>query len=84
MGFFGRFVYSDGAWRDDPAADAFLVVDIHDSDIAIVEFRSATTAGRFYLGFQPRDYWEIPMQATPWTLALRRRALAPGQTRFSA
>lgn len=65
MGFFGRFVYSDGAWRDDPVADAFLVVDIHDSDIATVEFRSATTAGRFYLGFQPRDYWEDPDASDP-------------------
>lgn len=65
VGFFGRFVYSSGAWRDDPAADAFLAVDIHDSDIATVEFRSATTAGRFYLGFQPRDYWEDPDASGP-------------------
>jgi hypothetical protein len=60
VGFFGRFVYSDGAWRDDPTAEAFLAVDIHDSDIATVDFRSATAAGRFYLGFQPRDYWADP------------------------
>lgn len=58
MGFFGRFVYSDGAWRDAPAEDAFLAVDVHDSDIATVEFRCASANGRFYLGFQPRDYWE--------------------------
>lgn len=65
MGFFGRFVYSDGAWRDDPAAEAFLAIDIHDSDIATVDFRPATAAGRFYLGFQPRDYWEDPDASDP-------------------
>jgi hypothetical protein len=65
VGFFGRFVYSNGAWRDDPAAEAFLAIDIHDSDIATVDFRSATAAGRFYLGFQPRDYWEDPDASDP-------------------
>ena len=60
MGLFARFVYSDGAWRDDEAADGLLAIDIHDSDIATIDFRSATTRGRFYLGFQPRDYWEDP------------------------
>ena len=60
MGLFARFVYSDGEWRDDEAADGLLVIDIHDSDIATIDFRSATTKGRFYLGFQPRDYWEDP------------------------
>ena len=65
MGFFGRFVYSDGAWRDVAAADAFLAVDVHDSDIATVEFRSASANGRCYLGFQPRDYWEDPDASDP-------------------
>jgi hypothetical protein len=62
---FGRFVYSDGAWRDAPAGEAFLAVDIHDSDIATVDFRSASRSGRFYLGFQPRDYWEDPGASDP-------------------
>ena len=65
MGYFGRFVYSGGAWRDEPAAEAFLAVDIHDSDIATVDFRSPATGGRFYLGFQPRDYWEDPDASAP-------------------
>jgi hypothetical protein len=59
VGFFGRFIYSDGAWRDEPAA-VFLAIEIHDSDIATVDFRSASTAGRFYLGFQPRDHCGDP------------------------
>jgi hypothetical protein len=32
MGFFGKFVYSDGDWRDETTADGFLAIDIHDSD----------------------------------------------------
>jgi hypothetical protein len=32
-----------------------LAIEIHDSDNATVDFRSASAAGRFYPGFQPRD-----------------------------
>ena len=64
MGYFGKFVYSNGAWRDQPAA-AFLAIDIHDSDIATVDFQSASAAGRFYLGFQPKDYWDDPEASDP-------------------
>ena len=46
-GFFGKLVYSDGAWGDGPGDGAFLAIDIHDSDIATVDFRSAGSAGRF-------------------------------------
>ena len=65
MGFFGKLVYSEGAWGDEPADGAFIAIDIHDSDIATVDFRSAGSAGRFYLGFQPRDYWEDPDASDP-------------------
>jgi len=65
VGFFGRFIYSDGEWRDEPAAEAFLAIAIHDSDIATVDFRSASTAGCFYLGFQPKDYWADPEASKP-------------------
>lgn len=60
MGLFGRFVYSEGEWRDEAAGNAYLAIDIHDSDIATVEYRPAPGQGRFYLGFQPRDYFEDP------------------------
>ena len=42
-----------------------MAIDIHDSDIATVDFRSASTAGRFYLGFQPKDYWADPEASEP-------------------
>jgi hypothetical protein len=50
MGFFGTFEYGGGS----------LVIDVHDSDFATVDYRSAAGEGRCYLGFQPRDYFEDP------------------------
>ena len=61
MGYFGVHLHTDGAWRDDAAPGApFLRVEIHDSDLAIVSFWSTGAAGLFYLGFQPRDYFDDP------------------------
>ena len=31
MGFFGRFVYAEGAWGEHTTASAYLAIDIHDS-----------------------------------------------------
>lgn len=61
MGYFGVHLHTDGAWRDDalPGA-AFLRVEVHDSDLAIVSFWSSVAAGLFYLGYQPRDYFDDP------------------------
>jgi hypothetical protein len=61
MGYFGTFIYRDGAWRDHGGGTTELVVDIHDSDIATVDYRPAPPGlGRFYLGIQPRDYFADP------------------------
>jgi hypothetical protein len=59
--------YSDGEWRagDEDATGEFLVIDIHDSDIATVDHAPATAAGRFYLGYQPRTYFENPDASEP-------------------
>ena len=66
MGYFGTFIYRDGAWRETGGTDAELVVDIHDSDIATVDYRPAPPGlGRFYLGYQPRDYSEDPDASRP-------------------
>jgi len=59
MGYFGTFIYRDGEWQERGGGTAELVVDIHDSDIATVDYRPAPPGlGRFYLGYQPRDYFE--------------------------
>ena len=66
MGFFGTFVYSDGRWVDAPLDADYLLVDIHDSDFATVEFRSSQSGtGCFYLGYQPRDYFDAPDDHAP-------------------
>ena len=67
MGLFGTFTYSAGSWTStDSPAEPHLAVDVHDSDIATVDYRPAgDAAGRFYLGFQPRVYFEDPDASAP-------------------
>ena len=57
---FGKFAYSDGGWsRGGPTAVPFLLVDIHDSDVATVDYRFAdASGGRFFLGYEPRFYFD--------------------------
>lgn len=66
MGEIVRFVFGGGAWGGDLAATPSLSVEIQDSDIAVVDYRPAPDgAGRFYLGFQPRDYLDDPAASAP-------------------
>jgi hypothetical protein len=67
VGFFGKFAYSAGRWSTEgPTAVPFLLIDIHDSDIATVDYRAAdATGGRFFLGYEPRIYFEEPEGAAP-------------------
>ena len=60
MGYFGKLAYSDGRWSSGrPTAVPFLLIDVHDSDIATVDYRAAdATGGRFFLGYEPRIYFE--------------------------
>ena len=67
MGFFGKFSYSDGRWSTGgPTAVPFLFVDVHDSDVATVDYRFAdATGGRFFLGYEPRFYFDERDAAPP-------------------
>jgi hypothetical protein len=66
VGYFGTFIYRDGEWRDHGGSEHELIVDIHDSDIATVAYRPAPPGlGRFYLGYQPRDYFADPDASAP-------------------
>ena len=60
MGHFGRYAYSAGRWSTEgPTAVPFLLIDVHDSDIATVDYRAAdASGGRFFLGCEPRFYFE--------------------------
>ena len=67
MGYSGKLAYSDGSWTfGRPTAVPFLLVDVHDSDIATVDYRAAdASGGRFYLGYEPRIYFEEPGAGVP-------------------
>ena len=44
----------------------FLLVDVHDSHIATVDYRAAdASGGRFYLGYEPRFYFDESDAGTP-------------------
>jgi hypothetical protein len=67
VGRFAKFAYSDGRWSaDGPTAVPFLLIDVHDSRIATVDYRAAdATGGRFFLGYEPRVYFEEPDAGAP-------------------
>ena len=57
----------------------FLLLDVHDSDIATVDYRAAdASGGRFYLGYEPRIYFEEPDASAP----VDTRAEAEGFARW--
>jgi hypothetical protein len=62
VGLFGKFAYNSGRWSAGrPTAVPFVLIDVHDSRIATVDYRFAdASGGRFYLGYEPRTYFEEP------------------------
>ena len=67
MGLFGKFAYSAGRWSTEgPTAVPFLLIDVHDSDVVTVDYRAAdASGGRFFLGYEPRIYFDEPDAAAP-------------------
>ena len=78
MGLFGKFAYSAGRWSTEgPTAVPFLIVDVHDSRIATVDYRmSDATGGRFFLGYEPRVYFEEPDAGDPVDVAAESEGFA--------
>ena len=67
MGFFGAHLFDGHHWSthqpESPPtiAEPWLLVDIHDSDIATIRYRPiGTGSGTAYLGHTPRTYFENP------------------------
>jgi hypothetical protein len=77
MGFFGRFVYAEGAWGEHTTASAYLAIDIHDSDIATVDYAPVLegSSGRCFLGYEPRHYFEDEAASQPIDPAAEARGL---------
>jgi hypothetical protein len=67
VGYSGTLAYSDGRWSTGrPTAVPFLLVDVHDSRIATVDYRTAdASGGRFFLGYEPRIYFDEPEAGAP-------------------
>jgi hypothetical protein len=77
MGGFEGFVYGDGAWGGDATVEPSLRIEVRDGDIASVDYAPAPPGlGRFYLGFQPRDYFDDPAESEPVDLAAEAEAFA--------
>lgn len=71
------FVYGDGAWGGDAGATPSLTIEVQDGDIATVDYRPAPDGrGRFYLGFQPRDFFDDPAESDPVDPAAEAEAFA--------
>jgi hypothetical protein len=80
VGYFGKLAYSAGRWSTGgPTAVPFLLIDVHDSDVATVDYRAAdATGGRFFLGYEPRFYFDESEAADPVDI----RTEADGFTRW--
>ena len=78
MGLFGKFAFSDGRWSSDgPTAVPFLLLDVHDSHVATVDYRRAdASGGRFFLGYEPRYYFDEPGAASPVDTAAEAEGFA--------
>jgi hypothetical protein len=78
MGLFGSWTFSGGQWRDGQCAEGpFLLVTVQDSDFATVVYHPVgETAGRFYLGFEPRVYYEDDTASEPVDRAAEAQGFA--------
>jgi hypothetical protein len=71
------FVYGNGVWGGDASVEPSLVVEVQDGDIATVDYAPAPDGlGRFYLGYQPRDFFDDPAESAPVDLAAEAEAFA--------
>jgi hypothetical protein len=77
VGLFLETYYSDGTWGSEPTGERWLGIRIHDSDFATVTYSPAPAIlGLFYLGFQPRDYFENPTESGDVFIPAEAQALA--------
>jgi hypothetical protein len=83
VGFFGSYLWRDGGWVAwEPgervrAAEPWLAVAVHDSDLAAVEYRPAGRGtGTAFLGVTPRTYFEDAAASAPTDVGQEAAGLA--------
>ncbi|MEV0151779.1 MULTISPECIES: hypothetical protein [unclassified Nonomuraea] len=83
MGFSAIYLFDGRQWTEHqeepvpPAVEPWLMVDIHDSDIATVVYRPAGRgSGIAYLGFTPRTYFEDEDASSPTDVVREATGLA--------
>ncbi len=78
MGLFVTQTFAGGKSSEgQPVTAPFLMVDIHDSDIATITFQPGPEAGGLvYLGYQPRDYFDDDTASADVDLDRQASALA--------
>jgi len=86
VGYFGRFLFDGTTWTEveydtEPAIpEPWLMLDIHDSDIATVWYRPVGPGtGTAYLGITPRIYFESETASTPTDIDREAAGLAHGR-----
>ncbi|HEX6500947.1 MAG TPA: hypothetical protein VF054_18235 [Micromonosporaceae bacterium] len=72
MGFFGTYLYDQHGWKiqqpgaSPEVAEPWLMLDIHDSDVATVTYRPAGPgSGTAFLGCTPRTYFADESASAP-------------------
>lgn len=78
MGLFATFVFADGTWDGSPDATPRLTATVHDSDFVTLDYAPVLGggAGRCYVGFEPRHYFEDETASDPVDVDAEARALA--------
>jgi hypothetical protein len=83
MGFFGTYLFDGTAWtaqkkvHEPTIPEPWLMISIHDSDLAMVIYEPAGPAAGFaYLGVTPRTYFEDDAESPPTDTAREAKGLA--------
>lgn len=59
MGTFESYIYSDGSWSSAPTSELYLAIEVQNETFASIDYHSpGGKVSRFYVGIQPKDYFD--------------------------